>query len=79
MKAKAFHQAGLMSNNYLHNGIMEALNSGLAVPGLSAKRKATASSLTSLKKLTLLRTVARKFRLAANCLQDWLSQPHKSR
>ena len=29
MKSKAFHQAGLTSNNYLHDGIMEAVTSGL--------------------------------------------------
>ena len=32
MKAKAFHQAGLTSNNLLHDGIMEAVTSGLAAP-----------------------------------------------
>ena len=30
MKSKAFHQAGLTSSNLLHDGIMEAVASGLA-------------------------------------------------
>ena len=41
MKEEAFHRAELTSNNLLHDGIMEAVTSGLAAPRHSACNRRT--------------------------------------